>query len=165
MNLENGGSDTVIILVGINDLLNGSNESQIDSLLQNIGTIIEKCQFYGIKSIFISDLVYATSVRLSILEETYKKFEALFVIASLSQQRSILIDNRNIRCRHLYRDRVHLLESGKRILANIYITFLNKNVLGRTHHPDKLCKTPSILSNLKLKSFNRLLIGHFTRQI
>ena len=76
MNLENGGSDTVIILVGINDLLNGSNESQIDSLIQNIDTIIEKCQFYGIKSIFISDLVYATSVRLSILEETYKKFEA-----------------------------------------------------------------------------------------
>ena len=42
VNLENSNSDTVIIHVGINDLLNGSNEPQIDNLIQNIGMIIEK---------------------------------------------------------------------------------------------------------------------------
>ena len=43
MNHENSSSDTVIIYVGINDPLNGSNEPQIDSLIQNIGTIIKNC--------------------------------------------------------------------------------------------------------------------------
>ena len=45
MNRENSNSDTIIIHVGINDLLNGSSELQIDSLIQNIGMIIEKCSF------------------------------------------------------------------------------------------------------------------------
>ena len=61
VNFENNNSDTVIIHVGINDPLNCSNEPQIDSLIQNIGTIIEKCRFYGVKSIFISGLVYTPS--------------------------------------------------------------------------------------------------------
>ena len=52
MNLENSYSDTVIIHVVINELLNGSNKPQIDSLIQNIGTIIKKCRFCGT---FISD--------------------------------------------------------------------------------------------------------------
>ena len=42
VNLENSNSDTVIIHVGINDILNGSNEPQIDNLIQNTGMIIEK---------------------------------------------------------------------------------------------------------------------------
>ena len=54
VNHENSSSDTVIIYVGINDPLNGSNEPQIDSLIQNIGTIIKNCWFHGMKSIFIS---------------------------------------------------------------------------------------------------------------
>ena len=118
VNLENSNSDTVIIHVGINDLLNGSNEPQIDSLIQNIGMIIKKCRFYGIKSIFISDLVYTTNVKLSILEETNKKFE-YFNNGVISN------DNRNIRGHHLYKNALHLLESGKIIFANNYITHLN----------------------------------------
>ena len=43
VNLQSSNSDTVIIHAGINDLLNGSNEPQIDSLIENIGTIIEIC--------------------------------------------------------------------------------------------------------------------------
>ena len=83
MNLENSNSDTVIIHVGINDLLNGSNEPQIDSLIGNIGTITEKCRFYGVKSIFISGLAYTTRVKSSFLEQTYKKFELFVAIAVL----------------------------------------------------------------------------------
>ena len=49
VDLENSKSDTIIIRVGINDLLNGSNEIQIDSLIQNIGAVIEKCRFSGKK--------------------------------------------------------------------------------------------------------------------
>ena len=93
--------------------------------------IIEKWRFYGIKSIFISSLVYTTRVKLSILEEIYKKFE------EFSRNNGVnLIDNRNIKGRHLYRDGLHLLESGKRILANNSITYLNKKFSGQTQHPE-----------------------------
>ena len=61
-------------------------------------------------------------MKLSILEETYKKFEVFCRNNSV-----ILIDNRNIRGHHLYRDGLNLLESGKRILANNYITYLKTN--------------------------------------
>ena len=47
LNLENSHCDKIILHVGINNLLNGSNEPQIDSLMQNISHIIEKCQFYN----------------------------------------------------------------------------------------------------------------------
>ena len=54
---ENSNSDTVIIKVVINVLWNGSNELQNDDLIQNVGSIIEKCRFCGKKFIFISGLV------------------------------------------------------------------------------------------------------------
>ena len=93
--------------------MNGSNEPQIDSLVQSIGTIIEKCGFYGVKPIFISSLVYTTRLKLSILEEIYKKFDVF------------CRNDGVIRGRHLHRDGLHLLESGKKVLANNYITYLD----------------------------------------
>ena len=91
MNLENSNFETVIIHVGINDPLNESNEPQIDSLIQKIGMIIEKCRFYRIKYIFISCLLYTTRVKLSILEETGSIFEVF-----CRNNGVILIGNRNI---------------------------------------------------------------------
>ena len=96
VNLQNSNSDTATIHAGISNILNGSNERQIDSLIQNIGTIIKKCQFCGIKSMLISDLVLATRAKFSILEETYERFE-LFC----RNNGVILIDNRNIAGHHL----------------------------------------------------------------
>ena len=88
VNPENSNSDTVIIDVGINDLLNDTNEPRIGTLIQNIDSIIKKCCFYGIKFSFISGLVYTTRVKLSILEETHKLFEVF-----CRNNGVILIDN------------------------------------------------------------------------
>ena len=49
--------------VGINNLLHDRNESPIDILFQNIGAIIEMCQFYVIYSISVSGLIYTNSVK------------------------------------------------------------------------------------------------------
>ena len=54
MSLKNSNSDRVITYVGINDLLDGSNEAQIDNLIETIGNIIKN---NGIKSTFLSGLV------------------------------------------------------------------------------------------------------------
>lgn len=58
VNLESSNSERVITHAGINDHLNGSDDPQNVSLIQNIGRIIEKCRFYGIKSIFWSSIYY-----------------------------------------------------------------------------------------------------------
>ena len=54
VSLKNSNSDRVITYVGINDLLDGSNEAQIDNLIETIGNIIKN---NGIKSTFLSGLV------------------------------------------------------------------------------------------------------------
>ena len=54
VSLKNSNSDRVITYVGINDLLDGSNEAQIDNLIETIGHIIKN---NGIKSTFLSGLV------------------------------------------------------------------------------------------------------------
>ena len=128
VNLENINYNTEVIHVGINDLLNESNEPQIDSLIQNIGIIVKKCRCYEIKSILVSDLVYTTRLKLSVLDETYKRFEVF-----CRNKGVILIDNRNIRGQYLYRYGLHLIESGKRILAKSHTAYLNI-FLGRTQY-------------------------------
>ena len=110
--------------------MNGSNEPHIDSLIQSTGMIIE-CRLHGIKSMFISSLVCTTRVKLSILEETYERFEVFYRTNGV-----ILIDNRNLAGHHLRKEDLHLLESET-----------NRD-------------TPSILSNLKLKNVNRLVMGY-----
>ena len=76
----------------------------------------------------------------------------------------------------MYRDGLDLLESVKRILVNNYIPYLNKIFFRTNSAPtgvyldnaifdDETCNlgnldTPSILSKLKLKNVNRLVIGH-----
>ena len=97
VDLENSKSDTIIIRVGINNLLNGSNEIQIDSLVQNIVAVIEKCRFYGKKFNFISGLVYTTTGKLSIK----KKLAEVFCC----NNRVILIDKINITGRNFVQGR------------------------------------------------------------
>ena len=119
MNFDNSNSVTVIIHVGINGLLNGSDEPQIDSLLQNIGTIIKKPRSYGIKSIFISGLVYTARVTLSILEETYKRFEVF-----RPNNGVILIENINLFFYFLF---ILYLQLTNLQLKSDIILYTNKN--------------------------------------
>ena len=113
---------------------------------------------------------------MSILEEIYEKFEVF-----CRNNGVILIDNSNIRETPFVHGRLHLVKSGKRILANHYIaysTYLNffwtnsaprgvylDNVIfddetSNLGNLDKPCDTTSIVSNLKPKNVNRLVIGH-----
>ena len=43
--------------------MHGSNGPQIDSLIKNIGTLIEKLRFYGMKFNFIFGLLHTTRVK------------------------------------------------------------------------------------------------------
>ena len=63
--------DTVVIHIGVNNLLNYSNQSRIDSLMNNIICNVEKCCDYGVKNIFLSDIAFTTRVSLDILVQAH----------------------------------------------------------------------------------------------
>ena len=44
--------DTVIIHVGVNDLLNGNSQLKINQLIENIKKITQKCVSFGVDNMF-----------------------------------------------------------------------------------------------------------------
>ena len=78
-----------------------------------------ECQSYIIRNIFISQLVYVTGMTLPVLERSHEMIQTMSNKAGV-----ILIDNQNICEKHIRKDTLHLVESGK-ILRQI-ITFFNQ---------------------------------------
>ena len=92
--------------------------------------MVEKCHTYGIKNVFVSGLVYTARIGLPVLEKTHE------MIVHLCNKLDICyVGNRNIRRKHLWKDGLHLVESGKVILANNFLSYLSKCFLIRIHHP------------------------------
>ena len=120
VNLNIYSPKTVILHVGINDLLNDSGDSNVEKLLKNFNEMIKKCRVFNVKNILLSGLVYCKRVALPLLEKLHLK-----VVELCSQNGVTYIDNRNIYSNHLYQDNLHLLHSGKRILLNNFISNLN----------------------------------------
>ena len=134
VHLRDQSIDIVITDIGINDLLTNSNRSSMDNLNYNIKKITEKCLMSGVKNVFISGLVYATRVDISLLERIH------VLISNFCRKNSfIYIDNRNIRSDSLYKDGFHLINKGKAFLANNFVVYLNNNSFleTHTHHPPK----------------------------
>ena len=120
IHLEDKSIDTVLLHVGVNGLLNDNSKSNVDNLMSNIHKIVEKCKRVGVRNIFVSGLVYTTRVSLPILERVHS------LISNYCRENACFyIDNRNIRGFCLYKDGLHLLESGRKILTNDFIVNLN----------------------------------------
>ena len=126
VHLKDKSIDTVIIHIGINDLLTNSSRSGMDNLIYHIKKITEKCLMLGVKSVFISGLMFLY------LKES--KFWFLISVGKI-----IYIDNRNIRSDSLYKDGLHLIDKGKAFLEDNFVVYLNNNIFSETHthHPPK----------------------------
>ena len=121
-------TDTVVIHIGINDILNSA--SNVNGLLSNIKHMIQKCRNFGVKYIFISGLVYTKRIITEFLEDVHLK------LANVCKEMQVyFIDNRNITGFYLFRDGLHLLESGKMLLANNFVSNFN-NFLSVKHRPN-----------------------------
>ena len=106
--LTNSSADTGILHVGVNDFLEDNSKSKIENLGIYLRSMVEKCHAYGIKNVFISGLVYTARIGLPFLEKTHE------MILHLCNKLGICyVDNRNIRRKHLWKDGLHLVESGK----------------------------------------------------
>ena len=63
--------NTVVLHIGINDILTDSSYLNIDGPLQNIKNMSLKCKIFCVKNIFISELVYTTRINIVTLEEIH----------------------------------------------------------------------------------------------
>ena len=129
-------TDTVILHIGINDLLqdmaynnNNLTDNSIKNFMKNIEQMVQKCRSFGVKRVFLSGITITTRISCQKLEEIHEQ------LVSLCEKINIIyIDNRNIFGVHLFKDGLHLLESVKQILAKNFIFNLN-NFLCQTQQP------------------------------
>ena len=121
-------TDTVVIHIGINDILNSA--SNVNGLLPNIKDMIKKCRNFGVKYIFLSGLVYTKRIITEFLEDVHLK-----LVNVCEEMQVYFIDNRNITGFCLFRDGLHLLESGQKLLANNFVSNFN-NFFSVKHLPN-----------------------------
>ena len=88
-------------------MLEDNSQSKIEILEKNLRSMVEKCHTYGIKNAFISGLVYATRIGLPVLERTHE-----MIVHLCNKLGTCYVDNKNIRRKHLWKDGLHLVESG-----------------------------------------------------
>ena len=104
------------IHIGINDILYDSSSRQINLLLQNMREIGKKCISYRVKYVFISSLTFNKRISHKLLSEVNKMIERVFL-----ENGYYYINNGNICENDLFKDGLHLQNSGKKILSQNFI--------------------------------------------
>ena len=119
---NNAIPDSVIIHTGINDLLQGRSEEDVVDDIMNFGKfIIDK----RVKNVFISSIT--KSFR---LEEYIVMNVNRILKAACSQLGFTFINHENILEKHIWRDGLHMANSGLGILSSNFSYFIN-NFLGK----------------------------------
>ena len=83
------------------------------------------------RKFFVSTIVRNKRIPESLLEEVNEMTSFM-----CKNNNFILVDNSNISNIHLSDDGLHLVESGRCILANNVIDLINKCLLAHCHHPN-----------------------------
>ena len=64
--LEDRSTETVIIQVGVNDIINNNSKSNFEKYISNVEKMIQKGRNCGVEKIFLSGLVFSMKVSLPI---------------------------------------------------------------------------------------------------
>ena len=110
-------TDTVVIHIGINDILN--LVSNVNRLFSNIKDVIKKCRNFGVKHILVFGLVFTKRIT-EFLEDVHLK-----LVNVCKEMQVYFIDNGDITGFYLFSGGLHLLESGKNLLENNFISNLS----------------------------------------
>ena len=118
--------DAAGIHVGINDLLNSSFIKSVDEICNDIIKIALRCRSHNIATIFISSIAYSTKVNIQLIRNlngllynAFTKYGFHFV-----DNGTLLIMIMVFKC-DLWKDDIHLLDTGKAIIANNFISSIN----------------------------------------
>jgi len=111
--------DTVILHAGCNEINN--KNMPCDVIASNIINLANECQKNGVREVAISSLIVRNNYRLN---RKAKQVNGL-LFEKCKDEGLCFINNDNIDKSHLYKeDGLHLVESGKDILASNFIDFL-----------------------------------------
>ena len=129
--LKSKKCDAALLHVGVNDLLNDESQDSVQNLLDNLKQIGLKCKSAGVTRILISEIAVNNKLTIAFISSINQ------LISNMCRDNSfVFIDNNNIPTASLFRDGLHLLEIGKRILANNFIDNLNNFLrVRKTHQP------------------------------
>ena len=97
-----------------------SKSDTVENLIENIRKAAVKCMSHGVSQVFVSAIVRDKRISESVLEEVNKKISFM-----CKNNNFIFVDNSNISIIHLFDDGLHLVESGRCILANNVIDRIN----------------------------------------
>ena len=106
----------MIIHVGVNDMMNGTDR---DELILQIGRIGFTWKNHGVKNVIISGLVYTSRIKNDVIDSINKNLQEL-----CNHQNYKFIKNSNIPVEHLCKDGLHLDLNGKKLLFENYFNFL-----------------------------------------
>ena len=112
---------TTLIHGEINDILRDQSELKQQSILQNIMKVAHQCKDHGVKEIILSSVVATGRVNADVLIHFNESLKNLCRANGFC-----FVNNDNISEGNLYKN-LHLLEAGKRILANHFINGINNN--------------------------------------
>ena len=126
--LEEQNFEAAIIHIGINDIIYDSSSQQTNLLPQNIKEIGKKRIRYKVKYVFISSLTFNIRISDKLLNEVNKMINRVWL-----ENGYYYIENRNVYENDLFKDRLNLQNSGKKIFSQnsivnlqTYGTFLEK---------------------------------------
>ena len=121
--------DAALLHVGVNDLLNDESQYSVHNLLDNLKQIGLKCKSAGVTRILISGIVVNKKLTSAYTSRVNQR------ISNMCRDNSfVFIDDNNIPTSCLFRDGLHLLETGNRVLANNFIDNLNNFLRVRKMH-------------------------------
>ena len=111
--------DCAIILVGINDILPSKDMSKLKDLPKKIMQIRTTCQPYNADKVYVSSILSSTRNSINI-GQINKVIKLLYY-----KKNFVFIDHQNITSNDLWADGIHLINSGKVILARDFAEKVN----------------------------------------
>ena len=108
------------IHAGINDLLNSSSKKSVDEICDDIIKIALRCRSHNIATIFISSIAYNIKVNLQLIHNLNG-----LLYNACTKYRFHFVDSGAVSKCDLWKDGILLLETGKVIIANNFISSIN----------------------------------------
>ena len=112
--------DAAGIHVGINNLLNSSSKKSIDEICDDTIKIALRYRSHNITTIFISSIGYGTKVNLRLIRDLNGLLNN-----ACTKYGFHFVDKGAVSKRDLLKDGIPLLETGKAIIANNFISSIN----------------------------------------
>ena len=109
--------DATGIHVGINDLLNSSSKENVDEICDDIIKSALRCRSHNIATTFTSSIAYSTKVNLQLIGNLND-----LLYNACTKYGLHFVDNGAVSRCDLWKDGIHLLETGKAIIADNFIS-------------------------------------------